>query len=83
MDKILIEMYVPAINQSYDIFIPQGSQMFQVLELVKKAVAELSAGRFVPTEETTFCYRETGSIVNINMTVLELGISNGSKLMLI
>ena len=53
------------------------------LELLKKAVADLSGGQFVPTGETALCYRENGAIFNVNMTVYELGIHNGSKLMLI
>ncbi len=83
MKKVLIEVYVPVINEKYDIFIPKASQMSEILELLKKAVADLSNGRFIPTGETAVCYRENGAIVNVNMTVYELGIHNGSKLMLI
>jgi len=57
--------------------------MSEVLELLKKAVTDLSKGRFVATDETALCYRENGAIINVNMTVFELGIHNGSKLMLI
>ena len=55
----------------------------EILELLKKAIADQSGGRFVPTGETAICYRESGAIINVNMTVYELGIHNGSKLMLI
>ncbi len=83
MNKVLVEVFVPVINERYDVFIPNTSQMSEVLELLKKAVADLSDGRFIPTEETAVCYRENGAIINVNMTVYELGIHNGSKLMLI
>ena len=39
--------------------------------------------RFVPNEQTTLCRREDGMILNINLSVYELGIRNGSQLMLI
>ncbi len=83
MEKVLVEVFVPAISSTYDVFIPVASPMWEVLELLKKAVGDLSNGHFVATEETAVCYRENGSIINVNMTVYQLGIHNGSKLMLI
>lgn len=83
MKKVLVEVYVPVIEARYDVFIPCASQMSEVLELLKKAVADLSDGQFIPTGETTLCYRESGAIINVNMSLYELGIHNGSKLMLI
>lgn len=83
MKKVLVEVFVPVIDAQYDVFIPNTSQMSEVLELLKKAVTDLSGGRFISTNETAICYRENGSIINVNMTVYELGIHNGSKLMLI
>lgn len=83
MKKVLVEVFVPVIDAKYDVFIPSASQMSEVLELLKKAVTDLSKGRFIATDETALCYRENGAIINVNMTVFELGIHNGSKLMLI
>lgn len=83
MKKVLVEVYVPVIDARYDVFIPNTSQISEVLELLKKAVADLSGGQFIPTDETALCYRENGAIINVNMTVYELCIHNGSKLMLI
>ena len=83
MKKVLVEVFVPVIDAKYDVFIPSASKMSEVLQLLKKAVTDLSGGRFMATDETAICYRENGCIININMTVYELGIHNGSKLMLI
>jgi len=83
MEKVLIEIYVPVLERSFEIFIPLSAPMHEVLELIKKAVRELSDGRFHADENTTLCHREDGTIININMSVYELEIRNGSKLMLI
>ena len=83
MDKVLVEVYVPVLDRSFDIFIPLRSPMFEVLELIKKAVKEMSDGRFIAKENTAICHRENGTIININLSVYELEIRNGSKLMLI
>lgn len=83
MDKVLVEIFVPVLNNSFDIFIPLQSQMYEVLEMIKKAVTDISEGRFMANPNTTLCYRRDGTIININLSVYELGIRNGSKLMLI
>ena len=83
MNKVIVNVYVPILNISYDIFIPVQLQIFEVTELVKKAVFELSEGRFMPTPDTAISIRASGEILDINSTVFELGIGNGTKLMLI
>lgn len=83
MEKVLVEIFVPVLDRSFDVFIPLQSPMYEVLELIKKAVSEMSDGRFIANQNTTICHREDGSILNINLSVYELEIRNGSKLMLI
>lgn len=83
MDKILVEVYVPTLRTAYDMFIPADAMMHDVLKLIKKAVSDISGGKFVSDDNTIICYRGNGAIININLSVFELDIHNGSKLMLI
>lgn len=83
MDKVLVDVFVPVLDRSYDIFIPIQSPMSEVLELIKKAISDISDGRFIANENTAICYRDDGTIININLSVYELEIRNGSRLMLI
>ena len=83
MNKVLVNIYVPILNVAYDVFVPVQLQLFEVIGLVKKAIADLSEGRFIPSEETTLAFRSNGSILNVNRTVYELNIGNGTKLLLI
>lgn len=83
MDKVIVEIFVPVLDLSFDVFIPLQSPMSCVLDLIKKAVIEMSDGRYIADEYTAICYRKDGDIININLSVYDLGIHNGSKLMLI
>ena len=83
MDKVLVEVSVPAARRSFDVFIPQTSKMSEVVSLVSKSLSELSGGKFKPNSSTILCDAESGKIFNINLSVYELEIKNGSKLMLI
>lgn len=40
MDKVLVEVFVPVLDHSFDVFIPLQSPMFEVLELIKKQLSK-------------------------------------------
>ncbi len=82
-NKALVEITVPAAAQKYDVFIPLESRMSEVVKMVAGALSDLSGGKYKATDDAILCDAETGSIFNINMEVAELGIKNGSRLMLI
>lgn len=83
MNKVLVEIFVPALDRKFDVFIPLDLPMFSILGLLRKAVEELSDGRLVTDGNTVICYRKDGRILDINLSAYELGIRNGTKLMLI
>ncbi|WP_216830391.1 ubiquitin family protein [Alkalihalobacterium elongatum] len=83
MDKVLVEVYIPASDDTYDVFIPLKSKLYEVSFLLANTVAELSQGYFVASENMPICDRQTGEVLDINKTVEELQLKNGSKLMLL
>lgn len=83
MNKVLVEIFLPAAGRSFDVYIPLESQMSEVLLLVSSLLGDLADGKYKPTGNEVLCDAESGIIFNINMAVAELGIKNGSRLMLI
>lgn len=83
MDKVLVEVFVPVLDCSFDMFLPLHLSICEVLTLLKKAISDLSDHCFVADDDTVLCRRDDGKILDINMSVYELNICNGSKLMLI
>lgn len=81
--KILVEIYIPASGKCIDVRIPLSLRVWEVLSLLSKVIVEISDGCFEFTDQTTLCDRKTGSILDMNITAEELGLKNGSKLMLI
>lgn len=81
-DKILVEVFLPAANSSFDVYIPLKLKLFQVLTLLSVIVTDLSSGYFTANSETVVCDKETGNILNVNLSVEELKLCNGSKLIL-
>ena len=82
MDKILIELYVPSINENYDVFIPTSRRIYEIENMLSKMIEELSLNRY-SNNENILCYFEDGKIINRNLRVIDCKITNGTKLMLI
>ena len=82
-EKALVEIIVPAAGTSFDVYIPLASRMSDVLELVSGALSELTDGKYKATGDAVLCDADSGIIYNVNIEVVELGIKNGSRLMLI
>ena len=83
MNYVIIEVYLSAAKKSYDIKVPRCSFMWEVTKLVARALEELSNGLYKASEDSVLCDRATGTIYNINYSIEELGITNGSQLILI
>jgi len=81
--KFVIDVYVPASGNKYEMRIPASIQMFNVLELIKKAVSESEDGRYCPDDTAVLCDKNTGEILNLNLTAFEMGLKNGSEIMII
>lgn len=83
MNKLLVDIYLPAAQKSYDMLIPADMVLAQITKLVSSAVSQLSGSLYSADADSILCDRESGEILNINMTAWNLGLRNGSKLMLI
>jgi len=82
MDKLLVEVYVPAISNHYDVFIPRNARVFELLPLISSAAERLSGSLF-SRNYTALCEGETGRIYSNSMTVEEMKLRNGSRMILI
>ena len=83
MKKIMIDIYLPAALKNYDVMVPADMRISQVSDLVAKALSQISEYLYSSENAPVLCDRRTGEILNINMTVWEAGLRNGTQLMLI
>lgn len=83
MRKILVEVYLPAALKSYDILIPEEMKIAQAAGLIGGALEQLSGNLYCASSTPMLCDRETGEILGVDMTIGELDLYNGSRLMLI
>ncbi len=83
MDKILISVYVLAIDEEYDMFIPINEKVSNVVDLIQQSVNELSGGYYQINSKALLYNGIDGNIINSNNIVKFSGLKNGSRLLLI
>lgn len=81
-NKLLIELIVPSLEKTYDIYIPVNKKVGNVINLLQKSIFELSDGIYVPNSAAFLYNRETGEKYNIDVIIKDTNIRNGSKIIL-
>lgn len=79
--KVLIKLYVPEIDEAYEMFIPINKTIGEISFLLCELVNNLS--KVYPIRNNTrLVNRVTGEIYDRNITVRESNIRNGSQLII-
>lgn len=81
MSKIIVECRVPAANITTDISVPYEKPLRHSFGLIKAVYGDNV--NFSPDETTLLCDTYTGNIYDLSKTPEELGLINGSSLMLV
>ena len=82
-DKVMVQLVIPVTGASYDILLPRTLSVSQTTKLLAGFFSGMTGGAYMPDEETVLCSMEDGKIYNVNSSVEDLHLRNGSKLMLI
>lgn len=81
--KKIVNVEVPALNENYDILVPEILRVHEVTELIAEAVASFSNGRYCPSKQELLCLKERNILLVQNATLGDYGIKNGEHLVLI
>lgn len=83
MNKILVSIYVPALEEQYDFWIPINKKIYKIILLLIKIINESSGDYYRPTTMPLLYDKLTAKPYDINMTVKDNQIGNGTEMILI
>jgi len=83
MSKILIKVIVPLVEEKYEVFIPSNKRISLIIKLIVKVVNELTSGYYPLKEDALLINKDTGNLYDVNITVKDAKILNGSEVILI
>ena len=79
--KVLIHLFVPEIEENYELYIPINKTVGEICELLTKLVHDMI--NVYPIRKNANLYsRTTGSIYNKNLEIKDTDIRNGSEIIL-
>lgn len=82
-NKILIELEIPLIEKKYDLFIPINKKVGTIKNLIESSLVELTENAYEIREDTNLYSKETGTIYDVNQTVRDTDLKNGSRIILL
>ena len=83
MNKVLVKLYVPTIGKEYDVGIPLNRRIYNVIRLLVKAIKEFTNGEYNPSKLPVLYNKKTAQPYDINLTIGESTIRNGTEIILI
>ena len=79
--KVLIRLYVPEIEEEYEMYIPINKHIIEITDLLCKLVNDLS--KIYPIKKDAYlCNRRTGHIYNKMDIVSKTDLRNGTELII-
>lgn len=81
-NKILLEIYLPVAERSFDVRIPRQLKVAQTVSMLVEFFKRQD-GEYIPTGESVLCDMESGRAFDSNAFIDSLGLHNGSRVMLI
>jgi len=82
LDKINVEVIVPAINKKYEFLLPIVMKVNVAKQLMTGIVCNLEGINF-DNENLMLCYIDKGEEIGSNLSIEEAGIKDGSKLLMV
>ncbi len=83
MNKVLVKLYVPMLEKQYDVWIPLNRKIYNVINLLMKALYEFSGGYYKTNKMPILYDKLTARAYDINLSVREANIRNGTEVILI
>ncbi|MCL1792172.1 MAG: hypothetical protein FWG40_12690 [Peptococcaceae bacterium] len=83
MNKILVEVILPVAGQTFEVYIPLESKLQEVADLLAVLLGSLAENEYQPTQTNIFCHGTSGVRMDMNLTVAEEGLMNGSRIFLV
>ena len=82
MRKKLIGLYVPAVQEHFDLLVPPDLEIEVLAGLLMDGVTELCGGRYTPSEKKMLALQDPEMLLHPRRTLGDYGIEDGAQLVL-
>lgn len=83
MEKRLIGLYVPAVQERFDLLVPVSLDIAALTRLLVNGVEEICEGRYAPSHQELLSMRHPDLLLHPGRTLADYGVEDGTQLVLI
>ena len=83
MNKLLVTVQYPMINQEYEVFIPINKTVAKVLTLLQKAILEMNIEMIPKKTDIGLYLKSTGELLPMDQIVKNVNIKHGDVLVIL
>ena len=82
MNRILVKIYFPIVEESYDVWLPTNKKIYHVISVLSKNILKIDLSE--NNENMPFLYNKyTGFCYDINDRIKDTDIKNSTELIII
>lgn len=83
MNKVFIEINIPAIGEHYDISVPVDIPIQDLTRVIINGIVEITSGRYVTSNCEHLCMKEPSGLLNPALTLYDYGVIDGTEIYLV
>lgn len=83
MDNVLVRLYVPMLEEIYDVWIPSHKRIYNVIVLLVKAINEINNNCYMPKKMPLLYDKLTAEVYDVNLKVKDTTIRSGTEVILL
>ena len=80
MNKVLVEIHIPATGDHFDVFVPVDVPIMNVTQVIVSGVVEITNGRYVASNCEQLCMDEPSGLLNPSLCLQDYGMKDGMHL---
>lgn len=81
-NKIIVQFFIPALEDYYEIFIPKEKKLSEIINTIQDEIVNLSDNTFKKKLNPVILNKSTGEFYNLDCTIKDSSIMNGTILVL-
>lgn len=83
MEKVLIHLFVPAVQESFDLFVPQDILIDQIIASMTEGIFEITHQRYSPSGKEMLIMENSSVPLCPENTLNQYGIQDGEHLIIV
>ena len=81
-NKVLTEIYVPSVDERYNIYLPLNRNVAEIITLIGKSIGELKRIENINYNNFSLYNKDNGIVYSPEKLIRETNIRNGTRLIM-